>query len=153
MKGFFVLDTAILCQTHCPASENWPRFRGNNGDGSAESKIPSKWEQKHYRWSLPLEENGHGSPSVWGERVFLNTSVEKGKTRKVICVNAQCGKIEWTRSILPKLIKLIALIVLHPAPPALNSERVFSVWGHTEELIVTAHSHKGKLIWKKILAV
>ena len=35
--------------------------------------------------------------------------------------------------------------------PAVDADRVYSVWGHSKELKVTAHSHSGKLIWEKDL--
>ena len=126
-------------------------FSGNNGDGKADFTIPPVWEKSDYRWSLDLEEEGHGSPSVWGNRVFLNTATDGGKTREVICVNAKTGKLEWSRSYPSKTTKHIALIVLHPALQPWIQKRVYSVWGHSKELKVTAHSHSGKLIWEKDL--
>ena len=80
MKLFLPVVLFLLVQIISSASENWPRFRGNNGDGRAAFTIPPVWKESDYRWSLDLDEEGHGSPSVWENRVFLNTATDKGKT-------------------------------------------------------------------------
>ena len=77
MKFFLPSFLFLFAQIISSASENWPRFRGNNGDGRADFTIPPVWEKSDYRWSLDLEEEGHGSPSVWKNRVILNTATDK----------------------------------------------------------------------------
>ena len=151
MGRCIVFVCLILFCTFLQAIENWPRFRGNNGDGSAVCNIPSIWKKNNFRWILPLEENGHGSPSVWKDKVFLNASKDRGKTRKVICVNARSGKEEWIRSYPSKTHKAHRFNSFASSTPALDANRVYSVWGHATQLMVTAHSHSGKLIWEKDL--
>ncbi|MAK47248.1 MAG: hypothetical protein CMI24_08385 [Opitutae bacterium] len=144
--GFF-----LLLQITSSASENWPRFRGSNGDGRADFTIPPVWEKSSYRWSLEMKEEGHGSPSVWGELVFLNSSGNKGKTRKIICVHAKTGKIEWTRSYPSKNHKKHRFNSFASSTPAVDAKRVYSAWGHSNELKITAHNHSGKLVWERDL--
>lgn len=141
----FALSFSLFC------SENWPRFRGNNGDGYADFNIPSEWKESTYRWSLPLEEAGHGSPTVWENSVFLNSSTDKGKTRKVIAVDAKSGKLKWQRSYRSKTHKTHRFNSFASSTPALDKNSVYSVWGHSTELLVTAHSHNGKLLWERDL--
>jgi len=133
------------------ATENWPRFRGPNGAGGSESSVPASWEKSSYRWAIPLQENGHGSPAVWGNRIFLNSSADKGKTRKVICVDAKTGKVNWTRSYPSKTHKTHRFNSFASSTPALDGKNVYSVWGHSSELKVCAHTHGGKLLWEKDL--
>ena len=33
----------------------------------------------------------------------------------------------------------------------MDKNSVYSVWGHSTELLVTAHSHDGKLLWERDL--
>lgn len=141
----FALSFSLLC------SENWPRFRGNNGDGYADFNIPTEWKESTYRWSLSLDEEGHGSPSVWKNSVFLNSSTDKGKTRKVIAVDAKSGKLKWQRSYRSKTHKTHRFNSFASSTPALDKNSVYSVWGHSTELLVTAHSHDGKLLWERDL--
>ena len=141
----FALSFSLLC------SENWPRFWGNNGDGYADFNIPTEWKESTYRWSLSLEEAGHGSPSVWKNSVFLNSSTDKGKTRKVIAVDAKSGKLKWQRSYRSKTHKTHRFNSFASSTPALDKNSVYSVWGHSTELLVTAHSHDGKLLWERDL--
>ena len=35
--------------------------------------------------------------------------------------------------------------------PAVDAKRVYSVWGHSKELKVTAHTQSGRLVWEKDL--
>lgn len=141
----FALSFSLFC------SENWPRFRGNNGDGYADFNIPTEWKESTYRWSLSLHEEGHGSPSVWKNSVFLNSSTDKGKTRKVIAVDAKTGKLKWQRSYRSKTHKTHRFNSFASSTPALDKNSVYSVWGHSTELLVTAHSHDGKLLWERDL--
>ena len=151
MKALLAALVCILIAGSAHASENWPRFRGPNGAGGADFAIPPAWEKSSFRWELALDENGHGSPAVWGDLVFLNSAADKGKTRKVICIDARAGKVNWTRSYPSKTHKTHRFNSFASSTPALDAKKVYSVWGHSSELKVCAHSHAGKLLWEKDL--
>jgi outer membrane protein assembly factor BamB len=148
MNRLFLIISLIGFYSFSQAMENWPRFRGNNGDGFAPCHIPPSWKKSSYRWSLPLSDEGHGSPSVWGNRVFINSSTDQGKTRKILCVNAKNGTVEWTRSYSSQNHKTHRFNSFASSTPALDKENVYSVWGHSTELKVSAHNHQGKLLWE-----
>jgi outer membrane protein assembly factor BamB len=88
---------------------------------------------------------------VWENSVFLNSSTDKGKTRKVIAVDAKTGKLKWQRSYRSKTHKTHRFNSFASSTPALYKNSVYSVWGHSTELLVTAHSHDGKLLWERDL--
>jgi outer membrane protein assembly factor BamB len=64
-----------------PADDNWPQWRGPAGLGiSAAASYPEEWApDKNIAWKTPVPGRGHSSPIVWGNRVFLTTSIEGGK--------------------------------------------------------------------------
>ena len=151
MKTVLLSLAFALSSGFAESSENWPRFRGPNGAGNSEASVPALWDKSSYRWALPLKENGHGSPAVWGNYVFLNSSADKGQTRKVLCVDAKTGKVEWSRSYPSKTHKTHRFNSFASSTPALDEKNVYSVWGHATELKVSAHTHRGKLLWEKDL--
>ena len=54
------------------AATDWPRFRGPNGTGiSHASTIPTEWTDKDYNWVIDLPGQGHGSPVVVGDRLYV----------------------------------------------------------------------------------
>jgi outer membrane protein assembly factor BamB len=148
MNKLFVIIGLLVFYSYSQALESWPRFRGNNGDGYAACNVPNIWKDSSYRWSLPLNDEGHGSPAVWGNRVFINSSTDQGKTRKILCVNARDGSVEWTRSYPSQNHKTHRFNSFASSTPALDKENVYSVWGHSNELKVSAHNHQGKLLWE-----
>lgn len=148
MNKLFVIVGLLVFYSYSQALENWPRFRGNNGDGYADCNIPHSWIDSSYRWSLPLYDEGHGSPTVWGNRVFINSSTDQGKTRRILCVNARDGSVEWTRSYPSQNHKTHRFNSFASSTPALDKENVYSIWGHSTELKVSAHNHQGKLLWE-----
>ena len=151
MHRGIITPSLFLALASLNAVEKWPRFRGNNGDGYADSNISASWKEHNFSWKFPLEEDGHGSPSVWNNKVFLNASTDKGKTRKIICVNATTGKEEWIQSYPSQTHKAHRFNSFASSTPALDASHVYSVWGHATQLMVTAHNHDGKLIWEKDL--
>ena len=55
------------------SAENWPQFRGNQGNATADkSQPPLKWNAtKNIAWKSALPGRGASSPVTWGDRVFL----------------------------------------------------------------------------------
>lgn len=64
------------------ASDNWPSFRGNAADGNGTGAPPATWnvetgENVLFRVEVPGL--GHSSPVIWGNRLFLTSSVPEGE--------------------------------------------------------------------------
>jgi outer membrane protein assembly factor BamB len=62
-------------------SRFWPQWRGPDATGVApHGDPPVEWsESKNLRWKLPIPGAGSSSPIVWGDRVFVSTSVDTKK--------------------------------------------------------------------------
>lgn len=62
---------------------DWGQWRGPMGTGmSATADPPKSWsETEHIRWKTPIPGQGHSSPIVWQNRVYLTTAVPFGKSR------------------------------------------------------------------------
>jgi len=63
-----------------PADSTWPQWRGPGGLGvAAGTAYPATWSpDRNIAWKTPVPGRGHSSPIVWGDRVFLTTSIEGG---------------------------------------------------------------------------
>ena len=60
--------------------ENWPQWRGPEGSGVAKgTSYPEEWTpEKNIAWKTPVEGRGHSSPVVWGNYLFITTSIRGG---------------------------------------------------------------------------
>ena len=121
---------AILCVAVLPVHAQWAQWRGPDGLGiSADRNVPTEWSPtKNIRWKTEVPGRGHSSPVVWGDRIFITTSIKgeevPGKKApvhlnfsrqpgyvhpdstdvnfkhalQVIAVDANTGKILWTKT-------------------------------------------------------
>ena len=154
---------------------NWPSFRGPNASGIAEGyPLPLTWDvttSKNILWKTPIPGLGHSSPVVWGNRIFLSTSIS-GKENPVLkvtgnlgiasvpddtfhrwivyCLDKQSGKIIWERTVYSGVPK----IKRHPksthanATIATDGRHLVAFFG-SEGLY--CFDFDGKLLWKKDL--
>jgi outer membrane protein assembly factor BamB len=78
------------------AADNWPQWRGPDGDGvSTETNLPTEWSSTtNVAWKLPLPGMGGGTPAVWGDRIFLTSA--DGNDLVLLCVSTE-GKQLWKR--------------------------------------------------------
>ncbi len=80
----------------CARAGDWPRFRGPNGSGVAETTgLPEKFGPDRdviWKTALPL---GHSSPVLSGDRIFL-TAADHDKLF-TFCLNRETGQILWRR--------------------------------------------------------
>src|SRR4051794_25576663 len=85
-----------------PAAEEWPGWRGPRGDGtSLEAGVPLRWgRDQNVRWKTPIPGQGHSSPVVGGDRVFVTTCLEDEGQRVLLCLDRRTGKVLWQRVVL-----------------------------------------------------
>jgi len=138
---------ALLCVA-CVKAENWPRFRGPNGQGLSDDKsIPVKWSEQEYAWRIDLPGGGHSSPVVWGDKVFVTAADSRTLCGVILCVNASDGKELWRRRYDLSKIALNSLNSYASATPALDDERVYAAWPGIDETRLTALTHAGEEVW------
>jgi outer membrane protein assembly factor BamB len=78
------------------AEGDWPRWRGPQGDGhSRETGLRVEWSKDSVTWKTRLKGEGHSSPVVQGERIFLTTALDEGRQRMVVCLDRNDGRILW----------------------------------------------------------
>ena len=83
-------------------AENWPGWRGPSGDGiSAGKGIPTKWSSKeNIAWRIAVRGEGHSSPIVWGDKVFLTSSLTEKNKRILLCLDRLSGQTVWQRDVV-----------------------------------------------------
>ena len=96
MIRYVILQLLAFSAIPAFADEQWPRFRGPQGHGVSAAAIPVKWTDAHFKWKTSMPANGHGSPIVWGDNVFLLCADEETGARSSVAVHAHTGKILWT---------------------------------------------------------
>lgn len=104
---------------------NWPQWRGPTANGVAlQGNPPLEWsESKNIKWKTPIPGEGHSTPVIWGNKIFVLAAVPTGKTSEVsaaagsdaatsggrrgggapsevfafttFCIDRQTGKILW----------------------------------------------------------
>ena len=76
---------------------NWPGWRGPSGDGiSPEKNIPTKWSAtENVAWKVAIPGEGHSSPVIWGDRIFLTASLTEKNERHLLCLDRRTGKTIW----------------------------------------------------------
>lgn len=131
MKVLAPAAFAVFLSMSLPAAEqnnvNWAQWRGPGGLAVGSGPYPESWSPtEHIAWKTPIEGRGHSSPVVWGDRIFLTTSVEgavvpghkppvhmgwdmrpgylhpdstgsdKAHALKALAIDARTGKVLWT---------------------------------------------------------
>jgi outer membrane protein assembly factor BamB len=143
--------------------EEWPAFRGPTGLGYSQQKdLPIKWggtEEENVLWKSPLVGEGHASPIVWGDRVFVCTARwdESVKDRAkvipehhVLCYRATDGKQLWDATVEPgpwlRTDFRSGPGGGYAAPtPTTDGKLVYVVFGSS---VIAAFDFDGKFVWR-----
>jgi len=97
---------AALALAPASAGANWPEWRGPLRTGEAPgAQPPVEWaEGKNVRWKAELPGLGHGSPIVWGERVYVTTAAPAASDAAaiefvVLAFARSDGKLAWRKPV------------------------------------------------------
>ena len=150
-------------------AENWQGWRGPNGDGTSPEKgIPVKWSgTENIAWKVTIPGNGHSSPVVWENRVFLTSCLPEKEQRILLCLDRNTGKTLWKDVVLNSPLETI-----HPlnsrasGTPATDGQHVFVAFMMADDrkipapnvgtprmitpgsLVSAAYDMEGKQKWK-----
>lgn len=130
-------------------AQDWPEFRGPSGQGhSTERGLPLVWsESKNVKWKVALPGQGWSSPAIQGDRVWLTTATENGKSLRLLAVNRETGALLHNLEIF----RLSAAAAIHaknsPASPTpvLEGDRVYVHFGANGTACL---KQSGAIVWK-----
>jgi outer membrane protein assembly factor BamB len=95
MQLLLVLSTAAYLSSAAHSDDDWPQFRGPDGQGHSDSTgVPLVWnEQQHVAWKTEIPGQGWSSPVVLGAQVWMTTATEDGRSLRAIAVDRQSGRL------------------------------------------------------------
>jgi outer membrane protein assembly factor BamB len=156
---FLVGHQATTCR-----GEDWPRFRGPTGLGYTDEKnLPVTWGgtgNKNVLWKAPLKGQGHASPIVCDNSVFVCTAFWPATVRErqkvipehhVTCYRVTDGKMLWD-TLIPPGPWLRTDFRSGPgggyaaATPTTDGRLVYCAFGSS---VVAALDYQGKIAWRK----
>ncbi len=112
--------------------ENWPRFRGPNGQGiSKATDLPTQWSpEENIAWKTEIPGEGWSSPIVWNDHVFLTTATDGGKDCHVIALDRKTGNILWDKVVFTQEAKHKHPKNSYATPtPVTDGDTVYAVFG------------------------
>lgn len=130
-------------------AQEWTRFRGPNGSGlSPDKSIPTSWTDKDYAWTVDLPGNGHSSPVIWQDKLFVTAADEKALVRQLLCLSTTDGRLLWSKSWPFEKEKKHAANTFATNTPTCDAERVYVVWQARAESQLLAFDHAGQEQWR-----
>ncbi len=77
------------------SAADWHQFRGPKGQGHADAyDLPIRWsETDNITWKAPVPGNGHSSPIVVKNQIWLTSALEEGRSLSALCLDRSTGKI------------------------------------------------------------
>ena len=86
---------ALLPTVLTSGSENWPQFRGPDGDGHAKAAHPPlTWsETSNIAWKAPIHGRGWSSPVIFKDQIWVTTATEGGQKLFAVCIDRDSGRV------------------------------------------------------------
>jgi outer membrane protein assembly factor BamB len=174
------LAAATLSETPGPreAPRPWPAFRGSDASGQGDGQgAPSNWSLgtgHNVRFKTAIPGIALSSPIVWGNRVFVTSSVSASGNRtfrtglygdgtsvddasehsfRLYALDATTGKVLWDREVhrgRPPVRRHMKSSQAN-ATPTTDGKRVVVLFGTVG--LLAAFDYEGKPLWKRDIGV
>ncbi|NQV23969.1 MAG: PQQ-like beta-propeller repeat protein [Rhodopirellula sp.] len=168
-----VLAVLVLAGASSNAADEWPQFRGPWSNGHSDTvHLPLTWsETENVSWKTAIPGNGHSSPVISGDQIWVTTAVEAKLTEeeekrrlaaiqnsrglevagsislRAICVSRETGKllhdIELVKVDKPEPIH--SLNSYASPTPILESNHLYCHFGPYGTYAIDTKS--GKVVW------
>jgi outer membrane protein assembly factor BamB len=145
-------------------AEDWSKFRGPGANGlpaNLNQGLPVTWsDSENVVWKTELPGIGASSPVLFKGKIYLTAhdgyGLDKDNpgdmsklTRKLLCIDAKSGKVEWTaeQSSLSEQEKFASFTLLHgyaSGTPAVDASGIYVFYGTSG---AAAYDFDGKQRW------
>ncbi|MGY8768653.1 MAG: outer membrane protein assembly factor BamB family protein [Pirellulales bacterium] len=130
------------------SAQDWTRFRGPNGSGISEATtVPTKWTDDQYNWKVDLPGEGHSSPVIWKDRIFLTSADSQDLTRHLLCLSTKDGSVLWQQKSSFSKYKVHKINTYASNSLAVDDKFVYVLWQTREESSISALTHDGLPVW------
>jgi outer membrane protein assembly factor BamB len=146
----FIVLLFIIKSVTVTHAQNWPGWRGPNGDGtSQETNLPVRWDSiTNVLWKSPVPGTGYSSPIIWKERIFMLTALLETQERVLLCYNSKNGKLLWQKTVIKtSLEKKHDNNSYASGTPVTDGNLVYVSVLDGQDVVVAAYDFNGKQIW------
>ena len=150
--GLLAVALVLAVGTAQGVAANWPQFRGEKGTGLSDLQgLPRTWSAGDYEWNIELPGEGHSSPVIWGDRLFVTSAIDEGAVRYLFCLDANTGDEIWARTTGFDRTQKHAKNSWASGTPATDGERVYVAFADKASYTLTAYDMDGDLAWRRKL--
>ena len=150
---------ALAFLTSAVYGDNWPHWRGPNGNGIApDANPPTEWRTtKKIKWKVALTSHENGSPIVWDDQVYVlaTEEVEAGEKDElpklafnVISLDRGTGALRWkqTATVTRPHQRVHNTTGYASNSPCTDGERLYAHFGSRG---LYCYTMDGSLVWKR----
>ncbi|MEO8428555.1 MAG: PQQ-binding-like beta-propeller repeat protein, partial [Verrucomicrobiota bacterium] len=149
--SFAVALSSLLFADIVFGIDNWPQFRGPDGNGHSDAKgLPLIWsETNNVKWKTPIHGRAWSSPVILGDQIWMTTATEDGTALFAVCVDRDSGKIVHDRNLFHvALPQYVHPFNSYASPsPVIEGDRVYVTFGAPATACLDTKS--GKVLWER----
>ena len=107
-----ILQAALCLCISAVADNEWPQFRGPDGQGHASTTgLPTTWsETENIVWKSAVPGEGHSSPVISGDQIWLTTAI----TKELTAEEDNDGSTDGTDAVVAQYGSRVTYIKLTP---------------------------------------
>lgn len=148
----FSLFFLVICSISVLQAQNWPSWRGPNGDGtSSETSLPIHWDlNTNVAWKIPVPGTGYSSPIIWKDKLFITTAMQETQEKVLLCYDSGSGKLLWQKTVIKSPFEGRHDNNSHASgTPSTDGIRVYVSFLDGKDVVVAAYDFSGKQVWLK----
>jgi len=150
LKIFNLIILSLALQYIPVQAQNWPCFRGPEGDGtSTEKNLPVRWDSlTNVIWKSPVPGIGYSSPIIWNDKLFTLTAFPETNEKVLLCYDNSNGRLLWRKTILnTPFEKKHNDNSFTSGTPATDGTLVYLSVLDGKDVVVAAYDFTGKQVW------
>ncbi len=131
-------------------AQNWPCFRGPNGDGtSVETKLPVKWDSvTNVLWKCRVPGVGYASPVIWNDKLFTVTGLSETQEKVLLCYSTKNGELIWQKTMIKsKFENKHDNNSYASGTPSTDGNLVYVSFLDGQDVVVAAYDFTGRQVW------
>jgi outer membrane protein assembly factor BamB len=145
-----VIVVLVIFFSFVGQSQNWPGWRGPNGDGtSTETNLPVEWDAtSNIIWKSEVPGVGHSSPIIWEDWLFTLTAFPETKEKVLLCYDSRNGKLLWQKTVVKGSWEDKHADNSHASgTPVTDGKLVYLSFLDGDDAVVAAYDFSGNQLW------